>query len=470
MNLRHTRSLAHLGAFAAALAFVAAAGCSHSQVSPGGSPGTTSTRKYRPMTLPPHVLTWIGLSQNGQYSQGDWSAAAPYVTFTRVQEGQGAASDSDNVNNAGITPVAYTDPNRQFADNQNIPNFIYKDAIDDDGREREIAHDAQGNRVLIDKNNQTTIEYLMNPYQHTNLAQDWWEEADQFVLAQPNGFGGVAKWIFEDTSDSTSYAETAPAPFSTPDWTANTNSMNTDFMNDVKSHSETAGINGIIFNGLDPGNQNVPPEPFKTLVSTSGGLAENCYLKVANQNPPQAVTGDPWIALETEEIQIPPKFFVCHVNGQTAPANTIAGLRIFAYASFLLTYDINSSIISEDFQVSSGRAGMQVYPESQFVVGSPMIPTPSAIADLAVPGSPHLYTRVYNSCYSANVLLGSCMIVVNSDPSAVYINEWPLQYDETLSVTGGGTLGDGQLKVNAGAPSSTINPGTAIIAIAPASP
>jgi hypothetical protein len=142
-------------------------------------------------------------------------------------------------------------------------------------------------------------------------------------------------------------------------------------------------------------------------------------------------------------------------------AKTSTIRRIYQYASFLLTYDPASSIISEKYTTPSNLA---VFPEEGLVALDPLIPSPAKIGKLKV--DVWTYGRQYASCYLWGVPIGACAAVVDADrPTASHPFPWPGVYAHTLVLSGGGVLDGGIADPTGPAPPATMPGTSAVIAI-----
>jgi hypothetical protein len=151
------------------------------------------------------------------------------------------------------------------------------------------------------------------------------------------------------------------------------------------------------------------------------------------------------------------KLFMCY-SSNLSTASTAIAARLYVYASFLLTYDLGTSLIWEYFQTASWYT---VEPESQLVALSPAVATPSTISGLRQ--STGVYARKYGACYLAGRLVGACAVVVNSDN--VSSHRFPFTgYHHTLALHGGGILDGGTVATNGAAPPSNLAPISAVIA------
>jgi hypothetical protein len=152
------------------------------------------------------------------------------------------------------------------------------------------------------------------------------------------------------------------------------------------------------------------------------------------------------------------KYFVCG-GANPKPALTAISERIYQYASFLLTYNHDTSMISEHFQTFTK---FQVEPESELVALQPLTSEPSDISSLLQ--STGVYAREYGACYVSGAYVGKCAAVVNSDlPGTPESFPWPGKYRHTLVLTGGGVLDGGTMSTNGPPPPASLDGEQAVI-------
>jgi len=211
----------------------------------------------------------------------------------------------------------------------------------------------------------------------------------------------------------------------------------------------------IIFNGLGALNGHDVSTSIQLLDSpnTIGGNYEHCY---TDNSSPKVQTWA-WQAMENSELQVGArgKLFVCQGrNTNTASSQTDA--RLYALASFLLTYNPQTSIAWNEFSTPSG---LHVMPESQLVLTNPRTPTPSSISGLLT--STGVYAREYANCYIGGQFVNSCAVVVNSDTSS---HTFPLpQYQHSLVISGSGVIDGGTISTNGPPPPLSMSPTSATI-------
>jgi hypothetical protein len=153
--------------------------------------------------------------------------------------------------------------------------------------------------------------------------------------------------------------------------------------------------------------------------------------------------------------------FICHGDAHVQASSNDA-LRTYFFASFLLTYDVASSVVNTEFLTPSQ---VTIMPETQLVAEQPLVPTPSSIDALAQPGG--VYGREYATCYLAGASIGPCAVAVNpNNPKAVppLPFPWPGKYTHTMTMNGAGAYDGGTVRTNGPAPPANMKGGTAVIA------
>jgi hypothetical protein len=404
---------------AAALSF---AGCSIAAAPGVGSspPGVFNSFHNN---VPNHVLTWAWITHKDNVSP---TQAAPYLNWAEVQ-----VADANAFSAAGVKTVYYTDPNRTYPGQ---PMYTQDETT--------FAHDCAGNRITIGGKPGPT--YQMDPLS-PHLVSLWiaWV---QWALQ-----GGVHyDAIFDDSADSVHNDSSVPCDFNETTWSIASNLMNENLDKNV------------IYNGLGTLADGVtePPPSIALNASAIGGMLEGCYGNITLGNPlPKRKV---WQNFETTELTMSAiqKPFVCR-GLRSTPAQTSYKQRIYQYASFLLTYDPASSIISEKFTTPSN---LGVFPEETLVALDPIIPSPASVADLET--STWTFGRQYASCYLWGQPVGSCAAVVNADnPNASHPFPWPGVYSHTVVLKGAGIIDGGTASVTGPAPHPMIPGTSAVIAI-----
>jgi hypothetical protein len=251
--------------------------------------------------------------------------------------------------------------------------------------------------------------------------------------------------IFADDSNDVYGISSMPCTYSATTWLDSTIS------------EDGSTLAPIIYNGLallGPGDS---VSPSIALNATAvGGMAEQCYARGGASSKPGSVL---WEAMEDTELQMAAqhKYFVCLGNDYTSSSSAY-NARLYEYASFLMSYDPNTTLLWEDYTTTS-KVGIE--PESQLVALHPRIAAPSSIGALKV-GTGYVFAREYGACYLAGKYVGPCATVVNSD--YYYSHPFPYtKYHHSLVLSGGGILDGGTVRTN-GATPTTMPPLSAAIA------
>ncbi|HKE36876.1 MAG TPA: hypothetical protein VKB39_05570 [Candidatus Baltobacteraceae bacterium] len=383
----------------------------------GGSSGTSGTAAQR------HLLTADYLGSPYGTTKIAWSTAAPHLTWAQV-----GPPNANAISAAGIKTQYYADPNQTI--NNGDPFYTSVEAT--------FAHTCSGSRVLMmDSGHQM---YQMNP--QPLAMQTLFRSIIAGVISRSHYDA-----VFEDgPGDLKAYGEKVlPCNYSPTNWLAYGQALN-----------EYSPI-PVIDNGLAELYNQGPSLSISLLNggNTMGAVYEHCF----SDNTFIEETGWLWLAVENTQIQVGQKgkMFWCMLRNSNSAASSIQA-RIFALASFLLTYNPSKSVLWEEFSTPSG---LHVMPESQLVALNPAISTPSNIASLKQSGG--TYARQYNACYYNGNSVGRCAIVVNSDANTAH--PFPYSgYTHTLYLSGNGILDGYSLSVNGAAPSSSVPAHSAVIA------
>ncbi len=189
--------------------------------------------------------------------------------------------------------------------------------------------------------------------------------------------------------------------------------------------------------------------------NVSGGMYEECFANGLWTSEEEAQLQT--IALLKSERKPPGAGFWCYLDNTSADAATMTTQRLYAYASFLLTYDPDYSVFQESYATPST---FKVMPESGFVPLQP-VTQPVHIADLqTISGA---YVQQYNACYYRGMPVGSCEIAVNPGTSTVSIPN-PRGFQHSAVLSGEGVLDGGTMSFTGAAP-GLLTPGTAAILV-----
>lgn len=428
---------------AAAAAAVTIAGCSGGAMSPM-QPQTTlqSTTTHaaashthprgmvRPDgSVPNHVLTFMMIGTDGGTSLVTPTQVAGWVDWVLT-----TPPDSLLAKAAGMTTLIYSDPNRV-----NPGSLIWNDD------ESTFAHDCNGNRITVSGSN----DLQMNVYS-THLWSLWTNDVTQ--REQWDG-GGEYDYAFEDSADEINPQRLSalPCDFDQNTWTQSTNSMDA-------TQPFPIFYNGL---GLIPGDQKSPGPEIGLNKTTVGGMSEDCFV---GRTPSGYFYAPHWLATANTELKMNEygKPFACHSNWYGAADQSFAQ-RTYYYASFLLGYNVSTSMAMTEF---TSPSGVTVMPEVQLVPEDPVVQTPTYVGKLLT--NTGVYGRQYQSCYLGGTLVGACAVAVNpNNPknSGPLKFPWPGQYGHTLSMSGSDYYDGGTVGADGPPPPSTMPGGTAVIAL-----
>ena len=157
-------------------------------------------------------------------------------------------------------------------------------------------------------------------------------------------------YVFEDGANNIHNESAVPCGYTEASWTAASNANDT-----------LLGPSLIIYNGLGTlGDGYGKPPPSNLLNPTAfGGMMEDCYGKDSFTNPLPTSTCGRTTNTEGDD-GCDPKALVCR-GLSSFEAKTSMTRRTYQYASFLLTYDPASSIISEKYITKPSN--LAVFPE-----------------------------------------------------------------------------------------------------------
>lgn len=353
------------------------------------------------------------------------STAAAYLNWAEVGVG-----NANSVSAAGIKTEYYIDPNRVQTNDAMFTSNASTFATDC----------STGNRITTVYGNSVT-QYVMNV---TNSATQSLYAST--VAAKTAGAHYDA--VFEDDAGPLSAytgLSGTPCGYSDSAWLAGEASM------------ESAISIPTIFNGLSALNGHSPSQSLQLLSnnSTIGGNFEHCY----SDDSQLESTNWLWAATENSEIAVANqhKIFQC-MSRVTSSASAQTASRLYTIASFLLTYDPNTSVYWNYFATPSN---LHFMPEQQIVALNPVVPEPSDISTLQTSGG--AYGREYRSCYVAGNYVGPCAIAVNPDNSSQHTYPFP-QYTHTLVLNGAGLLDGGTMSTAGPASPLYMAPQSAVIA------
>lgn len=386
--------------------------------STGGTNGNNSGSSASTISQT-HVLTADFLGGYAGTHLVSAAQAAPVVSWAEIDPSTGNADSA-----AGIKTMDYIDPFRQATTDP----LYSTDA-------QTFSTDCGGLDITIPYGGGT--QYLMNP-SSTDLEtkMNAWQASARTV--------GHIDAFFYDDIDTLYGVPTMPCGGTQNSWDA----ANASFI--------AASNNPVVFNGYAMDSNSAQ---LITGTNVVGGVVEGCYATGSQPSPPYT-TGTQWVTDENLELAAAAanRLFFCYNNGSQS-GSAYTSLRMYIYASFLLTYNAASSILWDTFTTTSG---LHVFPETQLVPANPLVSAPSAVSSLK--SSSGLYVREYGACYLNGNSAGACAVVVNSDAATSHtMPTLSGTYTHTFSVSGAGVLDGGTTSVTGSAAPSTVPAETGLI-------
>lgn len=186
-----------------------------------------------------------------------------------------------------------------------------------------------------------------------------------------------------------------------------------------------------------------------------GAMCELCYSRNGGPTGDFTQTGSGWVNNENAEIATVSMHKIFWDYGRaTGDASQETGIRMYAYASFLLTYDPSYGMFQEALSTPSG---FPVFPETAFVPMNPLT-TQSSVSGYQGPGG--AYLREFANCYYQGAFVNRCAVVVNPNTSSAPVPS--TSYSHSVVLSGYGVLDGGTVSFN-GPAVTTLGPGSAAI-------
>lgn len=387
--------------------------------SAASSTGTATTG------VPNHIMTADYLAGYYGTKTVTPSQAAPHLTWAQTN-----IADSTAIAAAGIKTQVYVDPITVETTN---PIYPYV-------KNTPSAFEYNCSGVKVTQLVGSTTMYVLNPANSTVRSA-----FNQYTSSAKSS--GHVDMVWEDgviLPSGAPYPNGMPCNYSASTWASENASLN--------QYSAVP----VIENGLNLWTSTTLSPVIGVVNSSSntiGGNMEHCY----TDNTRIIQYGTAFIQVENTALQTTNhgKYFECMARNSNSASSQITA-RIFTLASFLMTYDVNHSVLQEEFTTPSG---LHVFPESQLVPMNPVVAQPSSISGLRT--SNGVYARQYNNCYLAGVNKGACVVAVNNDDVT---HSFPYSgYGHSLTISGSGILDGGTVSTSGPAPGS-MGPGAAVIA------
>ena len=389
--------------------------------------------------VPTHIQTFLFWGVNG--TPKDEPAVSVREAAKWVTWGMSSPRDSNALAAAGIKMVFYSNPNRVFRKSR----FLYTED------ESEFAHDCANQRIIV---RGRANQFLTDPSSKA-LAAAWHAQAQDAMTH------GQFAAIFDDTAASTGQISTLPCGFDQRRWIA----------------AHVALIDGlgypVLFNGLGDGQlvargkrgpeADYDPSPVAGLAAAHkaiGGSFEDCYVSPDPDNGYGKTAASYWRQTENTELSMARrgKYFVCNERVERTAMDGAFDMRTYAAASVLLTYDLESTVVRQQFLTPSW---FNLGPEVEIVPLDPVLRSPTSVDALRTRGG--AYAREYRRCYIAGAPVGPCAAVVNPDAHASH--PFPFKtYAHTLTLDGGGIIDGGTIGISGPPPPASLGPLSATIA------
>jgi hypothetical protein len=366
---------------------------------------------------PRHVLTSDYFEGYAGTHKVSPHRAAQVLSWAEVDSAGAAA-----ISPLGVKTMLYSNPNREQPSD---PLF--------GSDEEEYAHTCGGSRARGESHYAGLV--MTNPRSRT-LRTMWRRYADSHAQA------GHFDAIFADEAVGSAYAQDVPCNYSLDSWLR-------DEIDLFRSLHYP-----VVYNGLnDFKNHGIAPE-IDLNKAAIGGMMEECY---AQLNPDHRVDGWQWWATEETELRMAQerKYFFCY-GRDLSPAQESYDGRLYTYASFLLTYDPNTTVLWEYYKTPSD---LHVMPESQLVALHP-VRAIRHVADLRA--NEGVYLREYKDCYIAGRRMGACVAAVNPDDDTHALNL--RGYRRTLQLQGAGIIDGGTVRIANDPPPRSLASRGAVIA------
>lgn len=369
-------------------------------------------------SVPAHVQTAEYLWSKTEIT-ADPQAYAPYLTWAYPTYSRFGA-----VRSAGIKTVLYINPLMPHTHS----DYEYRSLSADFAGSQ--ARDCNGQPVTAYSGTGLLLD-VRSPQARSAVDAAMRHYADR--ISQDNGGrSDVISLVFVDNANSFYGVSPMPCGFDQTGWT-------------IAMDRALAGIRyPVVVNSLS-----VRPAQVAAKIagvrgaSVTGAMYEACF------NDRQ------WIAEEKAQIETVAELrrlhkpagagFWCYLNGTAADAASALPQRMFAYASFLLTYDPDYSVFQESFTTPST---FKVMPETQFVPLGPLN-APADVDQLLAPGG--AYVRQYRYCYYRSAFVGACEVVVNSGGNNVPVPNAGA-YTRSMALSGEGVLDGGTVSFGTGVP------------------
>ncbi|HET7813126.1 MAG TPA: hypothetical protein VFL13_02005 [Candidatus Baltobacteraceae bacterium] len=410
----------------------AATGLTATQIAVSAPPTPTPNPSMSPTPTPApisttHVQTFAYIyGYAGTPTTIPLGSMAPYVTWTQTDQAHAAA-----IRAAGVKVQVYTNFWRNYTSDN--PSVGYTDLAPGGVNAAAEARDCSSN-VITDSS-------YGGGYEADARSANALPHALAVVNYRLNSFSGNYDAVFADDSGSV-WGITLPCGYSQSDYDAAVNNVHSQINAQVWVNALGAAPNPATATDL------VAP------ANVAGAMCEICYAGNGGSGD-SLQTGNTWINVANAEINTisQGKTFWDYAR-LTGDASAETSQRVYAYASFLLTYDPSHAMFQEALSTPSG---FPVMPENGLV---PLNPLTTASTVSGYQGAGGAYIREFSNCYYRGSFVSACAVVVN--PSAASVPVPSTSYSHSLALSGYGVLDGGSASFN-GPAVTTLGPASAAI-------
>jgi hypothetical protein len=379
---------------------------------------------------PTHILTYqTPLTSSNTTFGSSFSTPANYLDYAITN-----GPDSVKIRSAGIKTGYYFDLHSVCSSNDfgacligsiTIPESAFEHTCDGTNARITDTHSAGVTQYVTDATSSGLRQALGNLITGSALTGSWDfaydDDAQDMSEAYP----------YMTFLNANTGAPQNPAPYC--------NFSESSYLAGMLSYYNSSSIS-IIANNLEPSGSSSASAGTKFFAAAPliGGMLEGIYGSSFNGPSRSKESGSIWQSEENSELATANanRLFVGyeHVGGTDS---TGIDQRNYIYASLMLSYSLNSTVLAED--AVKTNSGIQVNPEALLVPTSPLVGEPSNISSLQKSGG--AYVREYANCYYSGKSIGQCAAVVNPNSSgSVSMPSFSQSYSHTAIISGAGVI------------------------------
>jgi hypothetical protein len=274
----------------------------------------------------------------------------------------------------------------------------------------------------------------INDAQSTTYAT---EHAQVVAQYRESEYGSNYDGLFADDTGSV-WGIATPCGYTASAWMSSSNSI-----------IQALGKPTIV-NTLNAGSSQTSQIGYAGSSNTFGAMCEGCiayWQSVSGVIKDYTVSLATWQNTEDAEAQMATEHKIFWLYSRAVEnASTGIQMRNFVFASFLLSYDPNYSMLQEAFQTPSG---FEIFPESGLVPEQPVTTETNVYYYQRSGGA---YMREFGACYYRGVNQGRCAVVVNPSTSTETLPT--TAYSHAMILSGYGVIDGGSVSFSASRPTS----------------